>query len=252
MQYFLYPITLLFLLPSIHAQNALGFSEIPSIKIRKRSLQPSFKQALSLPQTAPSCDCPSKQNRIRPLTKLGCQHPDTIAVCQVIVTQFDVAIISSERGAIVFKEIQGSFLNSEVVNFIRSHDEDDFFISYTNIKGMTDNGKEVIVPSFGTQNPYKRAQRAYGSIYDYTNIISKEDTKIKSFELAAYNSDNQIVFRQRYHKDIFDKNAMRPDVVRYVFREIQVEDSSGFKIDVDNFEVPTITIEEGQLLSSND
>lgn len=238
-------------MPSINAQNALGFSEIPSIKIRKR-LQPSFQRALALPQTAPSCDCPSKNSRVRPLTKLGCQHPDTIAVCQVIITQFDLAFISPQGEAVVVKEIQGSFLNSKALNLMRSRYGENAFISYTNIKGMTADGKEVIIPSFGTKDPYKRAQRAYGSIYDYINVITREDSKINSFELTAYNANNQIVFRQTYHKDTFDKNAIRPDVVRYVFRDIRVEHSSGFKIDVDNFEVTEITIQEEELLSNND
>jgi hypothetical protein len=252
MKYFFYLIALLLFSPSINAQNALGFSHIPSIKIRKRIVQPTFTRALTLPKTATSCDCPTSNNRNTPLIKLGCQHPDTIAVCQVIITQFDLAIISPQGDAYVLKEIQGSFLNRNALNFLRSRQEDNSFISYTNIKGMTDNGKEVIVPAFGTHNPNKRAQRSYGSIYDYTNLISKEDTKIYSFELSAYNTDNQMIFRQTYNKDTFDKNAMRSDASRYVFKDIQVEHSSGFRIDMDNFEVTNITIKEEQLLSSND
>ena len=251
MKYFLHLFALLLFLPSADAQNALGFSRIPSIKIRKRHLNPSFAKALSLPQTATSCDCPNNNNRNTPLAKLGCQHPDTIAVCQVIITQFDLAIISPQGEAIVLKDIQGSFLNSKALSFMQSRYGDNTFISYTNIKGMTDSGKEVVVPSFGTQKPNKRAQRAYDSIYDYTKVITKEDTKINSFELAAYNRDNQLIFRQTYHKDRFDKNAMRSDAVRYVFREIRVEHSSGFLIDVDNFEFIKTTTKEEQLLSSN-
>jgi hypothetical protein len=251
MNYFFHSIALLLFLPSLDAQNALGFSHVPSIKIRKSRLQPSFSKALALPKTATSCDCPSNKNENTPLVKLGCQHPDTIAVCQVIITQFDLVIISREGDALVLKEIQGSFLSSKALNFMRSRRGDSSFISYTNIKGMTDNGKEVIVPSFGTQNTNKRAQRAYDSIYDYTDVITKEDTKINSFELAAYNAKNQMVFRQTYHKDTFDKNAMRSDAVRYVFREIRVEHSSGFLIDIDNFEFTKTTIKEEQLLSSN-
>lgn len=243
---------LLLLSPSIDAQNALGFDKVPSIKIRKRRLQPSFTQALALPQTATSCDCPSSNNRNTPLIKLGCQHPDTIAVCKVIITQFDLAILSPQGEAIVLKEIQGSFLNSNALSFMRSRYGDSSFVSYTNIKGMTSNGKEVIVPSFGTQTPNKRAQRAYESIYDYTNVITKEDTKIHSFELAAYNADNKMVFRQTYHKDTFDKNTMRSDVIRYVFKDIRAEHNSGFEIEVANFEVTKTNIEEVQLLSSND
>lgn len=251
MKYFFHLIALLLFLPSMNAQNALGLSEVPSIKIRKRRLQSSFTRALALPKTATSCDCPSNKNRTTPLVKLGCQHPDTIAVCQVIITQFDLAIISPRGNVLVLKEIQGSFLSSSALNFMRSRFGDNAFISYTNIKGMTNNGKEVIVPSFGTQNINKRAQRAYDSIYNYTNAITKEDCKVNSFELAAYNTENQMVFRQTYHKDTFDKNAICSDAVRYVFREIRVEHSSGFAIDVDNFEVTKTTIEEDQLLSSN-
>ena len=252
MKYFFNLLALLLFLPSSDAQNALGLSSIPSIKIRKRHLAPSFTQALSLPQTATSCDCPNSNNSNMPLVKLGCQHPDTIAVCQVIITQFDLAIISPQGEAIVLKDIQGSFLNSKALSFMQSRYGDNSFLSYTNIKGMTDSGKEVIVPSFGTQKPNKRAHRAYDSIYDYTKVITKKDTKINSFELVAYNTENQLIFRQTYHKDTFDKNAMRSDAVRYVFKSIKVEHSSGFEIEVDNFEVTNITIKEAQLLSSND
>lgn len=252
MKYFIYLISLLFLAPSLDAQNALGFSKVPRIKIRKRKLQASFSKALALPQTATSCDCPTNKNRNTPLVKLGCQHPDTIAVCQVIITQFDLAIILPQGEAIVLKEIQGSFLNSRALSVMQNRYGDSSFISYTNIKGMTNDGKEVIVPAFGTKNPNKRAQRAYDSIYDYTNIITKEDTKINSFELAAYNTENQMVFRQTYHKDSFDKNAMRSDVIRYVFRNIRVEHSSGFEIEVADFEVTKITVKKEELLSSND
>lgn len=251
MKYFLYLMPFLFLSPSLDAQNAFGFSKVPSIKIRKRNLQPSFSKALALPQTATSCDCPNNQNRSAPLVKLGCQHPDTVAVCQVIITQFDLAIISPKGEAIVLKEIKGSFLNSRALSFMQNRYGDSSFISYTNIKGMTNDGKEVIVPAFGTQSPNKRAQRAYDSIYDYTNVITKEDTKINSFELAAYNAENQMIFRQTYHKSTFDKNAMRSDAVRYVFRNIRVEHSSGFEIEVDDFEVTKITEKEEELLSSN-
>jgi len=238
--------------PFIEAQNALGFDAIPSLKIRKRYLQPLFKQALTLPKTATSCDCPTNNNRNTPLVKLGCQHPDTIAVCKVVITQFDLAIISTKGETFIVKEIQGSFLNSNALRIIKSRYGENAFISYTNIKGMTENGKEVVVPSFGTLNPNKRAQRAYGSIYDYIDIINKKNTKINSFELAAYNANNQMVFRQTYYKDTFDKNAIRSDVVRYVFRAIQAEHSNGFQIEVDNFEVTTMNLEENELLSSND
>ncbi len=242
---------MLLCLPLADAQ-ASKFKDVPSIKIRKRRLQPSFSQALALPQTATSCDCPTNSNRNTPLVKLGCQHPDTIAVCQVVITEFDLAIISTRGEAIVLKDIQGSFLNSRALGFIRSRYGNGAFISYTNIKGMTNEGKEVVVPSFGTQNPNQRAQRAYDSIYNYTNVIDKKDSKIHSFELAAYNIHGRMVFRQTYHKDTFDKNAIRSDAVRYVFKDIQVEHSSGFKIEVDNFEVTNTDIQEEQLLSSND
>ena len=252
MKYFIYLIVLLLSLPSMDAQNALGFDDIPSIKIRKRISTPTFNRALALPKTATSCDCPTVNSRNIPLVKLGCQHPDTIAVCQVIITQFDLAIISPQGDAYVLTNIQGSFLNRSALNFLRTRKTNNSFISYTNIKGMTNDGKEVIVPAFGTHDPTKRAQRSYGSIYDYTTLIFKEDTKVLSFELSAYNTDNQMIFRQTYYKDTFDKNAMRADASRYVFKDIQVEHSSGFKIDMDNFEVSTILVKEEQLLSSND
>lgn len=242
---------MLLCLPLADAQTS-KFKDVPSIKIRKRRLKPSFSQALALPQTATSCDCPTNSNRNTPLVKLGCQHPDTIAVCQVVITEFDLAIISTRGEAIVLKDIQGSFLNSRALGFIRSRYGNGAFISYTNIKGMTNEGKEVVVPSFGTQNPNQRAQRSYDSIYNYTNVIDKKDSKIHSFELAAYNIHGRMVFRQTYHKDTFDKNAIRSDAVRYVFKDIQVEHSSGFKIEVDNFEVTNTDIQEEQLLSSND
>ncbi|WP_156039870.1 hypothetical protein [Aureispira sp. CCB-QB1] len=251
MKYFSCLLSMLLCLPLADAQTS-KFKDVPSIKIRKRRLKPSFSQALALPQTATSCDCPTNSNRNTPLVKLGCQHPDTIAVCQVVITEFDLAIISTRGEAIVLKDIQGSFLNSRALGFIRSRYGNGAFISYTNIKGMTNEGKEVVVPSFGTQNPNQRAQRAYDSIYNYTNVIDKKDSKIHSFELAAYNIHGRMVFRQTYHKDTFDKNAIRSDAVRYVFKDIQVEHSSGFKIEVDNFEVTNTDIQEEQLLSSND
>lgn len=251
MKYLVYFLSILFSTSFTQAQTSQAFQNVPSIKIRKRQQIPLFSQALSLPQTATSCDCPSSTNRNRPLTKLGCQHPDTMAVCKVIITQFDLAIISPKGEAIVLKDIQGSFLNSNALNFMRSRYADSAFISYTNIKGMTNDGKEVVVPSFGTQNPKQRAKRAYDSIYMYTNIINKNNTTINSFELAAYNTENKMVFRQTYHKDTFDKNAIRSDAVRYVFRNINVEHNTGFKIEVDNFEVTKIDSEVMDLLSSN-
>lgn len=248
MKYILYLSLLTIYLPSSFAQYIINSADIPSIKIRKYHIQPTFSQALALPQTATSCDCPTNQNRT--LTKLGCQHPDTIAVCKVVITQFDVAMIPENGEAIIIKEVKGSFLNSNALNAIRSRYGNNAFISYTNIKGMTNDGKNVVIPSFGTQNPQKRAHRAYNSIYDYLSV-NMTNTKVYGFELSAYNADNRLIFRQNYTKDSFDKNAMRPDAVRYVFRDIKAQHNSGFEVEVDNFEVNNIELPAEQLLSSN-
>lgn len=250
MKYILYFSLFITYFPTSLAQQLIPTTTtIPSIKIRKRQIQPTFSQALALPRTATSCNCPTNQNRT--LTKLGCQHPDTVAVCKVVITQFDVAMIPENGDAIIIKEIKGSFLNSNALNAIRSYRGNNAFISYTNIKGMTNDGKEVVIPSFGTQTPNKRAHRSYNSIYNYLSHINMTNTKIHSFELSAYNADNRLIFRQSYTKDSFDKNAMRPDAVRYVFRDIKAKHSSGFDVEVDNFEVSNIELPEEQLLSSN-
>lgn len=252
MKYILYVSVLFAYLPACFPQEIVRSNKtIPSIKIRKRNVvRPAFSQALAQPRTATSCDCPSNQNRT--LTKLGCQHPDTAAVCKVVITQFDVAMIPENGDAIIIKEIKGSFLNSNALNAIRGRYGNNAFISYTNIKGMTNDGKEVVVPSFGTRTPNKRTQRAYNSIYDYLSHVNMTNTKIHGFELSAYNTNNRLVFRQSYTKDSFDKNAMRPDAVRYVFRDIKARHIRGFEVEVDNFEVSSIEPTDEQLLSSND
>lgn len=249
MKYVFYLIFLLCYCPSIYAQQIIETDTIFTLKIRKRIPKPSFSQALALPKTATSCDCPS--NETRPLTKLGCQHPDTIAVCKVVITEFDIAMIPENGDALVIKEVKGSFLNSKALNFIRSRHGNKAFISYTNIKGMTQDGKEVVVPSFGTQTPNRRAYRAYNSIYTYLSNINSTETQVHSFELSAYNSNNQMVFRQSYQKDSFDRNAMRPDAVRYVFKNIRATHYSGFKVEIDNFEIENIDAPIEQMLSSN-
>lgn len=235
-------------IPSNLAQD--NFYQTPTIKIRKRVTNNNFSQALQLPQTATSCDCPDNSSNNNPLLKLGCQHPDTSAVCKVVITQFDLAVIPENGEALVIKDIKGSFLDRTALNFMRSRYGNKAFVSYSNIKGMTSNGKEVVVPSFGSQNPAQRASRAYYSIYNYITSISTE-TKIESFELLAYNTDNKMIFRQQYHKDYFDKNAIRPDAVRYVFKEIQAVHSSGVNIEIDNFETNNLEIATQQFLSSH-
>lgn len=60
-----------------------------------------------------------------------------------------------------------------------------------------------------------------------------------------------MIFRQSYNKDCFDKNAMRPDAVRYVFREIKATHSTGFEVEINNFEIENINLSTNELLSSN-
>jgi len=222
---------------------------IHTIKIRKRVVKVPFAQALTLPETATSCDCPpANYNRV--LRKVGCQHPDTMAVCKVVITQFDVAIIPEYGEAHVFKNVEGSFLTGRALGLMNRFVGDNVFISYSNIKGMTEDGKEVIVPSFGTTNPRKRANRSYNSIKNYLSNI--DNTQINSFELLAYNENNQVVFRQAYTKELFDQNAIRPDATRYLFKTIKARHSSGFEVEIDNFQVDNIQSTTDQLLSSNE
>lgn len=220
-----------------------------TIKIRKRITKVPFAQALTRPQTATSCDCPSNSNN-QVLRKVGCQHPDTIAVCKIVIIQFDVAIIPENGDAYVFNNVEGSFLPDRALGLINRFTGDNIFISYSNIKGMTEDGKEVIVPSFGTDNARKRANRSYSSIRNYLSNI--DNTQINSFELFAYNANNQMVFRQAYNKELFDQNAIRPDATRYVFKAIKARHSSGFEVEIDNFQVDNIQTPEEELLSSNE
>ena len=238
-------------IPVAYCQAQTAYlKDIPSIKIRKKVSKTSFKQALSLPQTATSCDCPTN-NSTGLLGKLGCQHPDTVAVCKVVITKFDVAVIPENgENAIVLKDIEGSFLNSKAITAMRLRYKGDIFVSYSNIKGMTEDGKEVVVPSFGTSNPQKRATRDYTSIHNYLTNLG--DSKVYAFELSAYNANNQMVFRQAYNSDSFDKNAMRPDAVRYVFKDIKAKHSSGFEVEIDNFQVADINVSLVELLSSRE
>jgi hypothetical protein len=221
--------------------------KIPSIKIRKKIEKLPFRKALSLPRTATSCDCPTGSNR-NSLIKLGCQHPDTAAVCKVVVTQFDVAIIPERGETIILKKVEGSFLDGRALAAMNTRYGEGVFVSYTNIKGMTTDGKKIVVPSFGTENPEKRAKRDYVAIYNY--LINIGNTKVYSFELSAYNRSNQMVFRQTYNKDTFDKNAMRPDANRYTFKDIKATHTSGFEVEIDDFEIEDINISIVELLSS--
>ena len=247
MKYVVYLLVFSSFIASSIAQDAPK-KDVLTIKIRKKAIKVPFKEALSLPETATSCDCPSGSNASL-LSKLGCQHPDTAAVCKVVITQFDMAIIPQNDAAIVLKDVRGSFLQPWATKrIVKESNRGEVFISFTNIKGMTEDGKEVIVPSFGTTNPRRRASRAYVSIYDYMSLT---DTKVLSFELFAYNADNKMIFKQYYQKDTFDKNAMRPDAVRYVFKNIKAVHSSGFQIEVNDVEVPSINMPPEALLSSN-
>lgn len=219
-----------------------------SLKIRKRPKVVPFAAALSLPQTATSCDCPSSGI----LSKLGCQHPDTAAICKVVVTEFDLAILPENEPAILLRNIKGSFLTEKALQHLQQYEREGAFISYSNIRGMTDDGKTVVVPSFGTHNSRQRATRAYHSIYDFVPNLDSSSTEILSFELLAYDAQQQMVFKQRYDKHNFDAHAIRPDAVRYVFREVQAQHKSGFLLDVAPVEVHSIQNTDAPLLSANE
>ena len=219
-----------------------------SLKIRKSLPTPAFSAALALPQTATSCDCPSSGV----LSKLGCQHPDTAAICKVVVTQFDLAILPQDEPAILLKNVQGSFLSEAALQYLQKYERKGAFISYSNILGMTDDGKTVVVPSFGTRNSHQRATRAYRSVYDFLPNIDTSSTEVLSFELLAYDDQNQMVFRQRYEKDSFDAHAIRPDAVRYVFREVQAQHKTGFFLDMLPVTVQSLDTPAFDLLSASE
>lgn len=219
-----------------------------SLKIRKRPKAIPFATALALPQTATSCDCPSSGV----LNKLGCQHPDTAAICKVVVTQFDIAILPQNEPAILLRNVKGSFLTEKALQYLQQYEREGAFVSYSNIRGMTNDGKTVVVPSFGTRNSQQRATRNYHSIYDFVLNLDSSSTEILSFELLAYDAQHQMVFKQRYDKHNFDAHAIRPDAVRYVFREVQAQHKSGFLLDVAPVEVHSIQNIEAPLLSANE
>ena len=227
--------------------NAPDVSNKRSLKIRKRAAAPAFATALSLPHTATSCDCPSSGR----LTKLGCQHPDTAAICKVVVTQFDLAILPPDEPAILLRNIKGSFLSEAALQHLQQYEREGAFISYSNILGMTDDGKTVVVPSFGTRNSRQRATRAYRSVYKFLPNIDTSSTEVLSFELLAYDAQQQMIFKQRYEKDSFDAHAIRPDAVRYVFREVQAQHKSGFFLEVSPVEVQSLQTDPVVLLSAN-
>jgi hypothetical protein len=231
---------------NLNAQNST--EAVKTIKIRKNKTAP-FTQALSLPKTAPSCECPTSPAQ-NTLTKLGCQHPDTASVCKVVITEFDIAIIPERGEAIVLKETEGSFLSEQALKYIQNNSSDgEVFISYSNIRGMTAEGKEVVLPSFATKTAEKRANRDYATISDYINI--PEDCNILSFQLHAYDNNNQMVFRHEYKTETFDRNAIRTDAVKFVFEEIIAVHKSGFGVEIRDFEISDINKTSEQLLSSN-
>lgn len=208
-----------------------------TLKIRKKTKIVPFEYALSMPATATSCDCP-EDNASAILAKLGCQHPDTAAICKVVVTQFDVAILAPKQAPIIIKNIKGSFLTNYVQEVLQHPNYQEAFVSYSNIEGLTNDGKAVVVPSFGSTATQQRAQRLYRSVYSFLPTIDSSHTTIRSFELLAYDNYGRMVFKQSYDKDGFDINAIRPDAARYVFRQIRAQHKSGFYL-----EVPPVTYE---------
>lgn len=254
MKFYLY--TFLFSYSFVYAQDSsivLLPDYVPSIKIRKAALAPpSFAAALSLPSTATSCDCfqarASKETTQR--QKLGCLHPDTASVCRVVVTEFSAVVIHPSGDVQLFEEIQGSFL-SERLSEVVENAEDPVFVSYFGIKGQTADGTTVVVPSFGTTAPYQRGNRAYVSVYDYLPELSPKHTQINSFELLAYSSSNQLLFRQRYESDTFDKHTVRPDAARYVFKSIEAVHESGTQLDIPTLILNSIDTPTASLVSNN-
>ncbi len=201
-----------------------------TIKIRKKAKVVPFEHALSLPATATSCDCPN--NPSSTLAKLGCQHPDTAAICKVVVTQFDLAILPPQGTAIILKDIKGSFLTERALEVLRRPSNAGAFVSYSNIEGLTTDGKTVVVPPFGSTATQQRAERLYRPIYNFLPTVDSSHTKVHSFELLAYDRYGRMIFKQAYDKDTFDVNAIRPDAARYVFKQIRAQHRSGFYLDV--------------------
>lgn len=231
MAYFLLLICF-FLAPDLVAQSAPDIAPIKrTIKIRKKIKIIPFEHALSMPATATSCDCPSSVGTA-PLTKLGCQHPDTAAICKVVVTQFDVAILPPQGAAIIIKGIKGSFLTERALEVLRRPNNRGAFVSYSNIEGLTTDGKTVVVPPFGNTTIQRRAQRLYHSVYNFLPTLDSSHTTVHSFELLAYDRYGRMIFKQTYDKDSFDANAVRPDADRYVFRQVRAQHESGFYVEV--------------------
>ncbi|MGH1337583.1 MAG: hypothetical protein ACRBFS_15785 [Aureispira sp.] len=230
MAYFLLFASLLYS-PYLWAQMATEFPVKRTLTIRKKNLVVPFEQALALPFTATSCDCPSSPTA-HPLIKLGCQHPDTAAICKVVVTQFDVAILPPQGAAIIIKNINGSFLSESALEVLRRPSNAGAFVSYSNIEGQTTDGKTVVVPPFGSTATQQRAKRLYRSVYNFLPTVDSSHTTVHSFELLAYDQYGRMVFKQTYDKDDFDVNAVRPDAARYVFQQIRAQHESGFYVEV--------------------
>ncbi|MFK7796065.1 MAG: hypothetical protein AB8E82_01330 [Aureispira sp.] len=220
-----------------------------TLKIRKKTKIVPFEYALSMPATATSCDCP-EGNASTTLVKLGCQHPDTAAICKVVVTEFDVAILAPQQAPIIIKNIKGSFLNASILETLQNPNYKEAFVSYSNIEGLTSDGKAVVVPSFGSTATQQRAQRLYRSVYHFLPNIDSSHTTIRSFELLAYDHYGRMIFKQSYDKDGFDVNAIRPDAARYVFRQIRAQHKSGFYVEVRPLAYKSLDIPVLDLLST--
>jgi len=232
MQYLLWIVIAATPMTAVFSQCTLD--SIPSLVVCKKKKNP-FAKALALPRTAPSCNCPAMDKTI--LQKIGCQHPDKKAVCQVVVTQFDMAVIPEVGKAIVFKDVQGSFITKAGLSAIQKlAAKGRVFVSYTNIRGINTTGKAVVLPPFGTTTFSQRAQRHYYSVYDLLDT-STHKVKVETFEIYAYNKEGQRVFRHTYQGPTFDKNAMRPDAVRFVFKNIKARHEQGFSMEMDDLEV---------------
>ena len=230
MAYFLLSVGLLYSI-AVWAQPGTAPPAKRTLTIRKKAIAVPFEQALALPSTATSCDCPNSEST-HPLVKLGCQHPDTAAICKVVVTQFDVAILPPQGAAVVIKDINGSFLSESALAVLRRPSNAGAFVSYSNIEGQTTDGKTVVVPPFGNTAPHQRAKRHYRSVYNFLPMVDSSHTTVHSFELLAYDQYGRMIFKQTYDKDSFDVNAVRPDAARYVFRQIRAQHESGFYVEV--------------------
>jgi hypothetical protein len=238
-----------FLSPHLVAQPTAAAPIKRTLKVRKKTKIVPFEYALSMPATATSCDCPEGTSSAI-LAKLGCQHPDTAAICKVVVTQFDVAILAPRQAPVIIKNVKGSFLTNYIQETLQHPNYQEAFVSYSNIEGLTSDGKAVVVPSFGSTATQQRAQRLYRSVYSFLPTIDSTHTTIRSFELLAYDTYGRMIFKQSYDKDGFDINAIRPDAARYVFKQIKAQHKSGFYVEVRPVAYESLDIPVLDLLST--